>query len=94
MLLLENCDSLIIGDLFWNPCKLCGKECEINCQSCDKCENWFHDDCNKFSTEVLQNLVKVKSLFWKSEECLNVNTEKDKLKKSVEKIKTKSITQT
>ena len=50
------------------PCKLCENEHEFNFHSCEICETWFHDDCNKLPKQNLQNLGKVKGLFWKSED--------------------------
>ena len=61
-------------------------ECEFNCHSCDICGIWFDDDCNKLPKEVLQKLGKVKGLFWKCEECLDIKVKNSKLKQSFEKI--------
>ena len=57
---------------------------KFNCHSCDICGT-----CNKLPKEVLQNLGKVKGLFWKCEDCLDIKIKKDKFKQSFEKITNK-----
>ena len=69
-----------------HPCKFCGNECQFNCQSCEICDSWFHDDCNNLPKELLQNFDKIKGLLRKSEGCLDLKIKNDKVKQLFEKI--------
>ena len=53
------------------PCGSCNQECKSKCIECRDCKRWFHQACTPITGPIMNQLGKIRGLFWICDSCIS-----------------------